>query len=89
MSFKSWQSSEKPHVSISVVLKLFCVKEPQNWATVQYMYLVPGNPEKQRFELKMFTVNKYVYSKICAMFSRFSKKIADLQPHSAPLGGTL
>ena len=69
---------------------IFHVKDSKN-----YMYLA-ADPhlntllfqrphQKQRFDLKM---TLKVYSKFATHFHDFSK-IADLQAHSAPLGGTL
>ena len=59
---------------MSVVLKLFHVKDPQNdmyLATDPHLnYFVPGTLQKQNLSYKC-SLKKYIYSKICTHFHDF------------------
>ena len=76
---------------MSLVLKPFHVKDPQNdmyLATDPHLKIFSSRDHPEaKFELQTFAL-KYIYSKICTHFHDFSK-IADLQACSVALGAAL
>ena len=74
---------------MSVMLKLFHVKDPQNdmnLAMDPHLKIFSSrDPPEAKFELQMFALKIHIFAHIFTTF----QKIADLQARSAALGAAL